>query len=88
MSGTQVTWLKIPMVGLPEMRCQIPVTKDGRVFDQEGEPLPHEIRTYNCNRVGHWMLGNVFLCQEHAAITAELMGDSIEDIESELRAAL
>jgi len=86
--GTQVSWLKIPIVGLPEMACQLPVTKDGRALDRDGDPLPMHLRTRECGAEGRWMLGSVFLCQVHAAEVARMMDDSIEDIEEEWRARL
>jgi hypothetical protein len=87
MSGV-VSWMKIPLVGLPEMACQTPVTPDGLVLDSDGEPLPIETRTSMCGADGHWMLGAVFLCPDHAAQVAEMMGDSIEAITSAWREQL
>lgn len=75
-----VTWTKIPIVGLPDFACQIDVTEDGRTLDAEGEPLPKDLRPFKCSEDGHWFVGQVPLCAEHAREVAELMGDDIEDI--------
>jgi hypothetical protein len=88
MSQDQVQWIKIPIVGLPEMTCQVPTTTDGRTSDADGEPLPLEERTTTCGADGHWMLGNVFLCPAHAAEVAEMLGDSIEAITEAWRSQL
>lgn len=84
MSDT-VVWTKIPITGLPEMRCQVHTTKDGRSLDADGDPIDMSKRTYVCDRDGRWMLGNVFLCQEHAAEVAHLMEDDIGEIEQAWR---
>jgi len=82
----QMNWFRLPIVGLPGTACVIPVTPDGRALDDDGEPLPVEVRTEACTEPARWMLNNdqTWLCQEHAAQVAVLAGDSIEEIEAAL----
>jgi hypothetical protein len=70
------------------MECQVDVDERGRAVDDEGEPLPMSDRPNKCGVEGRWMLGSVFLCQEHAAEVAELMGDDIRAIEAAWKAQL
>ena len=84
----QVSWLKIPIVGLPEMACQVHVTDDGGTLDGDGDPIPFDKRPFVCGQEGRWMLGSVFLCQRHAAETAWLMEDDIDEIEKAWREQL
>lgn len=88
MATKEVSWLKIPIVGVPGTECQIQTTDDGRTLDADGEPIPFDERPKQCCGESRWMLGNVFLCQDHAAQTATLMGDDIAEIEKAWRAQL
>lgn len=80
-----VTWTRIPIIGLPELACGVPVTDDGRACDADGEPLPLDDRSRVCGKNGTWMLGAVCLCAEHFPEVARLAGDSAEEIEAAWR---
>jgi hypothetical protein len=41
-----------------------------------------------CGKESRWLLGRVFLCQEHASEVAEALGDDIAEIEDAWRAQL
>lgn len=87
MTVQEMHWFRVPLVGMPGTDCVIPVTLEGRSLDHAGDPLPLEIRTHRCTETSRWMLNNdqTWLCQKHAAEVAWLAGDSIEDIEREIR---
>lgn len=80
-----VVWTKIVLTGLPEMCCQIDVTKDGRTLDRDGEPIPHDRRPFKCGADGRWMVGSVFLCEQHAREVAHLMEDDLDEIDAAWR---
>jgi len=48
----------------------------------EGKPLSDDAEVKACGEPGRWLLGRVFLCQDHAREMAELGGDDIEEIEA------
>lgn len=75
----QVVWTKLPIIGMPGAEC-------GNVI--EGEPLGPDATLRDCGADGRWLLGRVFLCQEHAREIAELGGDDIDEIEAAWKAQL
>jgi hypothetical protein len=83
-----MSWLKLPIIGCPGMECSVPTTAEGLAIGLDGEPLPMSDRTETCGVEGRWMLGSVFLCQNHAAQIAEIAGDDIAEIERAWRAQL
>lgn len=66
-----VTWTRIALYGCPGMEC-------GNVID--GEPLPETAEFYGCGKPGRWLLGRVFLCDDHSREVAEALGDDIDAI--------
>lgn len=85
MTEQAVQWTKLVITGVPGMECVIPVTPDGRATDADGEPLPMEERTQKCGADGAWAVGAAFVCRDHAAEVARMMGDSIEAIDAAWR---
>jgi hypothetical protein len=85
---TVVSWHKLTLIGCPGMECQIDVDENGRATDDDGEPLPVSDRPNKCGAEGRWVLGTVFLCHDHAAEVAEMMGDDIVAIETAWKALL
>ncbi len=81
----QVVWTRIPIIGLPELACCVPVTPDGRALDDAGEPLPMEERTRKCGEDGVWMLGMCAMCRPHAEQVAVMTGDTLAAIEAAWR---
>jgi hypothetical protein len=75
----QVVWTKLALIGCPGMEC-------GNVL--EGEPLGPDATLRDCGKPGRWLLGRVFLCQEHGREIAEMGGDDIDEIEAAWKAQL
>lgn len=77
-----VSWFKVPIIGMPGFpTCGLPVTEDGRLCGDDGDPLPIEERTRACGQVTTWCAGSLHFCAEHFPLIAEAMGDSAEAIE-------
>lgn len=80
-----VVWNRIPIIGLPELACVVPVTADGRAIDEDGEPLPLEDRPNPCGEDGTWIIGSAPVCKRHFPEVAAMYGDSAEAIEAAYR---
>lgn len=76
-----VIWTKIPIIGLPELACAVPVDIHGDALDGDREPLPLEDRPNPCGADGTWMIGSVAVCARHFPEVAEMCGDNAADIE-------
>lgn len=82
-SGTQqISWTKVPIVGMPGTECGreilagAPVTREVESFKAEFGP---------CDKDGRWMVGMMFVCDDHAAIVANEFGDDFEEIKQAFR---
>lgn len=79
--AASVSWLKIPIIGMPGTECGRMLLDGGRtevVDDFKGEFGP-------CDEAARWLIGDLFVCQEHAAKVAEMFGDDIAAIEADWR---
>lgn len=70
MAGREVAFMSLPI----QVACPVPVTPDGRVLDDAGEPIALELRTDRCAVWAHWMIGGQVSCDVHTAVACELMG--------------
>lgn len=67
--------MRVQFMALPiQLACPVPVTEDGRVLDDDGEPIALQQRTKRCAVWAHWMIGGQVSCDVHTAIACELMG--------------
>jgi hypothetical protein len=69
--------MKVPLIGCPGTECGRQLLEGGRSevvqsFKDEFGP---------CEEPGRWLVGSLFVCQEHAAKVAEEIGDNIDAIE-------
>lgn len=84
-----VHWFKVPIIGMPGFpTCELQVTEDGRLLDDDGEPLPIGLRPFPCGKDTVWCAGDLHFCREHFPIMAEAFGDSADEIERAYREAL
>jgi hypothetical protein len=73
-----VSWIKLPIVGMPGTECGKMLLDGARTevvqsFKDEFGP---------CDEAARWMVGDLFVCQEHAAKVAADFGDDIVAIEA------
>jgi hypothetical protein len=76
-----LSWLKLPIVGMPGTEC-------GRMMQDDGTTV--EVRSFKeefgpCDEDARWSAGMLLLCQKHAGVVAEEVGDDITEIESAWR---
>lgn len=79
-----VSWLKLPIIGMPGTEC-------GRMLNEDG--TTEVMQSFKddfgpCDEPARWSVGMLLVCQEHAAKVATEFGDSIEDIEAAWKAQL
>lgn len=80
-SSTAVSWLKLPIIGMPGTEC-------GRLLQVGGETVEQADfkQEYGpCDEPARWSVGPLLLCQKHAAVVAEEFGDHIDEIEKAWR---
>lgn len=85
---TELVFTRIPITGLPELKCNVRMDKLGRTLDSDGDPLPFERRPYECDEDGVWMLGAQPLCERHFYETCHLVELDPEGIGAEWRSML
>jgi hypothetical protein len=81
MSDAAVSWMKLPIIGMPGTECGMMLLDGARTevvqsFKDEFGP---------CEEAARWMVGRLFVCQEHAAKVAADFGDDIAAIEEDWR---
>lgn len=54
--------------------CPVPVTPEGKTLDDNGDPIPMELRTELCAVDADWMIGAQRCCDIHLRIGMELGG--------------
>lgn len=57
-----------------QLACPVPVTADGRLVGEDGQPIPIEDRPERCAVWAHWMVGGQVSCDCCTAVACELMG--------------
>ena len=77
-----VSFHKLALIGCDGAQCGRQLLEDGETREQSD--FKDEFGP--CDVDARWLVGSLFLCQEHAAKVAELGGDNIEEIEREWKA--
>jgi hypothetical protein len=76
--------MQLAFTPLPiQVACPVPVTPDGRVVGDDGEPLPMEKRTEYCAVYAHWMIGGQVSCDVHTALACEITGIDFDGLVEE-----
>jgi hypothetical protein len=76
--------MKVPLIGCPGTECGRMLLDGGRT--EIVQSFKDEFGA--CEEPGRWLVGDLFVCQEHAAKVAAEFGDDIGKIESAWRAQL
>ena len=79
-----VSFHKLALIGCPGAQCGRRLLESGETVEQAD--FKDEFGA--CDNDARWLVGMLFVCQEHAARIAELGGDNIEEIESAWKAML
>jgi hypothetical protein len=80
-SPATVSWLKLPIIGMPGAECGRRLSEGGTTVVQEDFKEEYG----PCDEPARWSLGMLLLCQEHAALVAVEFGDDIAGIEDAWR---
>jgi hypothetical protein len=70
MSPMPVQIMRVPLT----TPCPVPVTPEGRAVDEQGEPIPMELRTELCAVDAGWMLGGQRVCDCHLREVIDVVG--------------
>ncbi len=81
MAAGALSWLKLPIIGMPGAEC-------GRMLEPGG--TTRIVRSFKdefgeCEEPARWTAGMLLLCQKHAGIVAAEVGDDIAEIEAAWR---